>query len=144
GILLLISDRMTKEKHEIGDLGLRDAVIIGLWQALALIPGVSRSGATITGALFLNYNRAAAARYSFLLSIPAVLLSGLYELRDIGSTGVPSLAPTLLATVVAFVVAYLSIGWMLRFVERHSMNLFVIWRVVVGVVIIGMLMGGVF
>lgn len=138
GLVLLLADRFSSQRRETTDLTIWHALAIGLWQVLALIPGVSRAGATITGALFLNYSRYAAARFSFLLSIPAVALSGGYELRMIGSTGVPSPLPTAIATVVAFVVAYATIDWMLRFVAKHSMMLFVVWRLVLGVLIIGL------
>lgn len=142
GVLLWVSDRVTTQKRDLNHLRLRDAVIVGLFQALALIPGTSRSGATMTGALFMNLNREAATRYSFLLSVPAVLLAGLYELRKVGEVGVPGIVPTAIATLVAFGVAYATIGWMLRFVARHSMLLFVVWRVVLGLLIIGLVMTG--
>src|SRR5690606_13898716 len=120
GILLLAADQWGRKKKEIGDLGLRDGLIIGAWQMLPLIPGASRSGSTMTGAMFLGYTREAAARYSFLLSVPAVVLSGLFELRHVGDeSGVP-LGPTLIATAVSFVVGYASIAWLLRYVAKHS------------------------
>lgn len=144
GLLLWASDRVTTQRRDLSHLRLRDGIVVGLFQALALIPGTSRSGATITGGLLLNLTREAATRYSFLLSIPAVLLAGLFELRKLGETGVPAAAPTVIGTVVAFGVAYATVAWMLRFVARHSMMLFIVWRLALGVAIIGLLSSGVF
>ena len=98
----------------------RDGIFIGFAQALALIPGVSRSGATISAGLLRGFDRLAAARYSFLLSVPAVVLSGLFELRKIGEEGSPSAGATAIATVVAFIAGYASIAWLLRYLTTHS------------------------
>ncbi|MGH3424043.1 MAG: undecaprenyl-diphosphatase UppP, partial [Nocardioidaceae bacterium] len=99
GLLLLAAERVSPQKRETYHMGLADGLIIGCWQALALVPGASRSGSTITGGLFLGLTREAAARYSFLLSIPAVVASGLFELRAIGDGGAPGMLPTTVATV---------------------------------------------
>ncbi len=107
----------------------RDGIFIGFVQALALIPGVSRSGATISAGLFRNFDRAAAARYSFLLSVPAVVLSGLFELKDVGGEGSVGFAPTLIATVAAFVTGYITIAWLLRYLVHHSLAIFVAYRI---------------
>jgi undecaprenyl-diphosphatase len=144
GLILMVADWYGRQKREIADLNLRDGLIIGGFQALALIPGSSRSGSTITGGLFLGYTREAAARYSFLLSVPAVVLSGLFELRkvgDPGSGGVP-VAGAVVATIVSFVVGYASIAWLLRFLVRHSMLLFVYYRVALGGILLGLLAAG--
>ncbi|MQA83444.1 MAG: undecaprenyl-diphosphate phosphatase [Streptosporangiales bacterium] len=143
GLLLLAADRMGRQKRDLNHINLRDGLIIGAFQALALIPGVSRSGATITGGLFLGYTRESAARYSFLLSVPAVVLSGLFELPEIGGANVPGILPTAVATVLAFVVGYASIAWLLRFLARHSTMVFVVYRVALGGLIIGLLSTGV-
>lgn len=143
GVLLWLSDRVTTQRRDLDHLRMRDAVVVGLFQALALIPGTSRSGATITASLFLNLTREAATRYSFLLSIPAVALAGGYELRKLGAEGVPGIVPTAVATLVAFAVAYASIAWMLRFVARHSMMLFIVWRIALGAAIVGLISFGV-
>ena len=117
--------------------------MFGLAQACALVPGVSRSGSTISAGLFLGYTREAATRYSFLLSIPAVVLSGAYEARKIGEPGQSVQWPqTLVATLVAFVVGYAVIAWLLRYVSNHSFMPFVIYRVGLGVLILGMLAAG--
>ena len=115
-------------------------------QALALIPGVSRSGATITAGLFLGLNRAAAARFSFLLSVPAVVLSGLFELSFIidGEEGEHvGAAQLLVATAFAFVVGYASIAFLLRFLANHTMFVFVAYRVVLGAVVLALAGSGV-
>ena len=117
--------------------------MIGFAQALALIPGVSRSGATISFGLFQGLTRQAAARYSFLLSVPAVVLSGLFELRTSARRATPrAAAPTAIATITAFVVGYATIAWLLRYVRTHNFDLFVIYRVSVGVIILVLALSG--
>ncbi|MGI5487466.1 undecaprenyl-diphosphate phosphatase [Microtetraspora malaysiensis] len=143
GLLLLAADQMGRKKKEVADLGLRDGLIIGAWQMLPLIPGASRSGSTMTGAMFLGYTREAAARYSFLLSIPAVVLSGLFELRHIGDGGGVPPVPTAIATVVSFIVGYASIAWLLRYVAKHSTIVFVVYRVFAGTFLLTLLSLGV-
>lgn len=142
GILLLLADRFGKQDKSERNLTLRDGVIFGLAQSLALIPGVSRSGATITAGRALGYNREAAARFSFLLSIPAVVLSGLFEAKDIGN-GAVSWGPTIVATIVSFAVGYASIAWLLKWLTSHSVAVFTIYRVIVGVGIFAALGTGV-
>ncbi len=143
GIVLWAVDRFMPQRKEMADLSLRDGLLFGLAQSLALIPGVSRSGSTITAGRALSYNRAAAARFSFLLSIPAVVLSGLFEARKVGEGGGPPLGPTVVATIVAFVVGYAAIAWMLRWLANHSMLVFGGYRVVLGVLGRGRVYGGV-
>lgn len=104
----------------------------GCCQALALVPGVSRSGATISGGLFLGYTRESAARYSFLLAMPAVLASGAYELKDAGE-GHVAWGPTILATLIAFASGYAVIAWFMRFISSRSFMPFVIYRTALGV-----------
>jgi undecaprenyl-diphosphatase len=141
GLLLMVAEWAGIGKREVADLNMRDGLIIGGFQALALIPGSSRSGSTMTGALFLGYTREAAARYSFLLSIPAVVLSGLFELRK-AFDGSLQIVPTAIATVVSFVVGYACIAWLLKFLTRHSTNVFVFYRVALGGVLMGLLAAG--
>ena len=135
GIILGIADNYGSRKRDVENLSFRDGVLIGFAQSLALIPGVSRSGATISAGLFLGLNRAAAARFSFLLAIPAVVLSGFYELTKILSgeeaVGVPFIN-VVVATVVAFVVGYAVIAWFLRYLTNNSFALFVGYRLIVG------------
>jgi len=142
GLVLLWSERVSRRDRELDDLNTRDGVLIGLAQAAALVPGVSRSGATITAGLFLNLNRAAAARYSFLLSVPAVVLSGLFELRKVGGEGSAPALQTAVATLLAFVVGYASIALLLRFLVRHSTGVFVAYRVALGVLVLALVAFG--
>ena len=142
GIGLWLVDRAFPQRKTIADLNLRDGVLYGLAQALALIPGVSRSGATITAGRALGYTREDAARFSFLLSVPAVVLSGLFELRKIGGEGGTSWGPTIVATVVAFAVGYAAIAWLLRWLSSHSMFVFAVYRVALGVLVLALVYGG--
>jgi len=138
GLLLMTADRVGSHERGVETLTLRDAMAIGCAQAVALIPGVSRSGATLTAGLFLGLDRAAAARYSFLLSVPAVVLSGLFELRDVGEGGGAGAGPTIIAIVLAFITGYASIAFLLRFLSRHPVTVFVVYRVVLGVIVIAL------
>ncbi len=139
GLILGAADWWGSKKRPVESVGRRDAIVMGLAQALALIPGVSRSGATITAGLFLGLTREAAARFSFLLAIPAIVLSGLYELVKI--LGEPAdraigLGPIFISTLVAFAVGYASIAFLLRWLVRHTMYIFVVYRVAVGLIIL--------
>jgi undecaprenyl-diphosphatase len=142
GLALLLADRKGRLSRPMERITFRDGAVIGAFQALALVPGVSRSGATITGGLMLGFTREAAARYSFLLSIPAVLVSGLFELKGATGGGGPGLVMTGLATIVAFVVGYASIAWLLRFLSKHSTAVFVVYRVALGCLVLALLAGG--
>lgn len=134
GFLLAVADHYGKQKKPLDELSIRDGILFGFAQAMALIPGVSRSGGTITAGLLMGYTREAAARYSFLLAIPAVFGSGFYKL--FGSldepTGPYDFAQTMVATGVGFVVAYFIIGWFLKYVSTHSYTLFVNYRILLG------------
>ncbi len=143
GILLGIADRIGSQSKELKDLSVRDGVIYGLCQALALVPGVSRSGASITGGLFLGYTREAATRYAFLLAIPAVMASGLYQALDISSDPTVSWGPTILATAIAFVIGYAVIAWLIRYVSTNSYMPFVIYRIGLGTLVLVLLGAGV-
>ncbi len=143
GLVLLYAEKVASRRKHIEDVDTKDGVTIGLAQSFALIPGVSRSGATISAGLFLGYTREAAARFSFLLSIPAVVLSGVFSLKDLGEGEAVGLAPTLVATVVSFVVGYAAIAWLLRWLANHSTAVFVVYRVALGLLLIGLLVGNV-
>jgi undecaprenyl-diphosphatase len=143
GVVLGVADRIGKKTKGLDQLRIRDGLLFGLGQALALIPGVSRSGATISTGLFLGYNREAATRYAFLLAIPAVLASGLYEATKIGNGGNVAWGQTILATAIAFVIGYTVIAWLLRWVTTHSYVPFVIYRIALGVLILILLTTGV-
>ena len=146
GIVLGVADRLAardeiggrhraiRERKTLKDLGVRDGLIYGACQAMALVPGVSRSGATISGGLLMGYTREAAARYSFLLAIPAVLASGVFELKDAGE-GHVSWGPTIFATLIAFVVGYAVIAWFMKFITTKSFMPFVIYRIILGIVL---------
>ncbi|MGW4898057.1 undecaprenyl-diphosphate phosphatase [Kitasatospora sp. NPDC004240] len=144
GLILAVADRTraVRNAKPISELTLPHAVGYGLAQALALIPGVSRSGGTISAGLLMGYSREAAARYSFLLAIPAVLASGLLELTKIGEGPAPAWGPTLLATAIAFVVGYAAVAWFLKFISNNSFMPFVIYRVLLGIVIIALVTMG--
>jgi undecaprenyl-diphosphatase len=134
--VMLAAERFGSRKRELTSMDGRDGVFIGVAQALALIPGVSRSGATISAGLFRNFDREAAARYSFLLSVPAVVLSGLFELKDVGGEGSVGFAPTLIATIAAFITGYAAIAWLLRYLAGHSLNVFVAYRIPLGILVL--------
>jgi len=142
GVVLFVADRVGRKERDVGSIAPRDGILIGFAQALALVPGVSRSGATMTMGLLLGLDRPAAARYSFLLSIPAVVLSGLYQLKDIGEGGGAAWGATLIATVLAFVSGLATIHWLLRFVAHHRFDVFVAYRVVLGAVVLGLVAAG--
>jgi undecaprenyl-diphosphatase len=143
GLLLLLAERVARRDRPLGDINRRDGLLIGLAQACALVPGVSRSGATITAGLLLGFDRASAARYSFLLSVPAVVLSGLFELRKIGDEGGAGALPTAVATLLAFAVGYASIAFLLRWLVQHSTAVFVAYRVALGALVLALAATGV-
>jgi undecaprenyl-diphosphatase len=136
-----------KQTRPIEEFTWRDSIVIGVAQCLALIPGVSRSGVTISAGLFMGQQRAAAARFGFLLAIPAVLASGLYSLKDAfhpEGAGLAATGPQLLVgTIIAFVIGYAAVAWFLKFLVSHSMYWFVGYRVIVGVVVLILLGTGV-
>lgn len=143
GILLGIADRTARAIKGLGELNVPNGLIYGLCQALALIPGVSRSGATITAGLFMGYTREAATRYAFLLAIPAVLASGFYQALDIGSDPAVAWGPTILATIIAFVIGYAVIAWLIRYVSTRSYMPFVVYRIGLGTLVLILLGTGV-
>ena len=136
GILLAIADAVGRQQRTLDQLTYRHGILYGFAQALALIPGVSRSGGTITAGLLMGYTREAAARYAFLLAIPAVFASGLFQLvKAIGEPMPYTGLQTGAATVVAFVVGFIIIGWFLRYVSTRSYRLFVWYRILLGICI---------
>jgi undecaprenyl-diphosphatase len=145
GLVLLVAEKVGTRERSIEQLTIRDGVALGFAQALALVPGVSRSGATITAGLFLGLDRPSAARFSFLLSVPAVVLSGLLELNSIASgeegqqVGAGALA---LATLLAFVSGYAAIAFLLRFLATHSTIVFVVYRVALGILVLALTASG--
>ncbi|MGB5635527.1 MAG: undecaprenyl-diphosphate phosphatase, partial [Waterburya sp.] len=138
-LLLALAESVGYQKRNFKDLTVRDGILVGLAQALAIIPGVSRSGSTITAGLFNNLDRATAARFSFLLGIPAILISGLVELKElINPVEGTSLAilPLIGALVSSAVFSYLAIAWLLEFLKRRSTWVFVWYRLGFGVFIL--------
>ncbi len=144
GLILLAAEQVGSRTRGLERVNRRDAIVVGFAQALALIPGVSRSGATITAGLFLGLERETAARFSFLLSIPAVVLSGLFQLVSLleepDDTGAVALV---VATLMAFVAGYAAIAFLLRFLVTHTTKIFVVYRVVLGTVVIVLAAAGV-
>ena len=143
GLLLALAERVGKRRTEMKELGLRDAAFVGFAQVLSLLPGASRSGSTIMGGLFAGETRETAARFSFLLSIPAITASGLLELKEaVEKLPAGSALPLAVATVAAGVVGYLSIWFLLSFLRRRSTFAFIAYRVVVGLAILALLAAG--
>jgi undecaprenyl-diphosphatase len=145
GLVLLAAERVARHDRPLERITTRDGVLVGLAQALALVPGVSRSGATLTAGLFLGFDRPSAARYSFLLSVPAVVLSGVFEFGSIldGNDGQEAgLGALALATFLAFVVGYASIAFLLRYLAHHSTIVFVAYRVALGALVLALVASG--
>jgi undecaprenyl-diphosphatase len=143
GLLLGVADHFAQ--HLRSKLKLTDAVGMGLAQALALIPGVSRSGGTLTAGLFLGLDRAAAARYSFLLALPAVFGAGIFSIPDVldrTGSNAASVPQMIVATIIAFGVGYATIAWLLRYVSKHSYSAFVWYRLLLGITLMGLLSMG--
>lgn len=131
--VILAAERVGRQQRELTDLTWRSGISFGLWQALALIPGVSRSGGTIAGGLFMGFTRVAAARYSFLLAIPAVIASGGLQVVKIAAgegTGETGWGPIIIATLIAFAVGYAVIAWFMRYITTHTFTPFMIYRIV--------------
>ena len=142
GFVMLVAEAMaTQQRHE-KDIDLKDSLIIGVTQALALIPGVSRSGATISAGLMLGLDRVTAARFGYLLGIPALAGAAVLEIPAAVRTGGVGLGLTLVGTAVSFVVAYVTVAWMLRFVGRHTIRVFVWYRFALAAALIVMLTTG--
>ncbi|MBI5311485.1 MAG: undecaprenyl-diphosphate phosphatase [Actinobacteria bacterium] len=145
GLLLGLADHLATHKRGMEKLTRRDAAIIGFAQALALVPGVSRSGATLTAGLALGLKRTDAARFSFLLSVPAVVLSGLYELRtafDGEWGGGVGTGDVIVATILSFIVGYAAIAFLLRWLGSHNTLIFVVYRVFLGVAVLALAANG--
>lgn len=131
-LVILAAERFGTQDREQKDLTWRHGIYYGLWQALALIPGVSRSGGTIAGGLFMGYSRETAARYSFLLAIPAVIASGGLQVVKIAGgegTGETGWGPIIVATLIAFVVGYAVIAWFMRYITTHTFTPFMVYRI---------------
>jgi undecaprenyl-diphosphatase len=143
GLLLGVADALGARVKTERDLTVKDGILYGFAQALALIPGVSRSGASISAGLAMGYTRGAAARYAFLLAVPAVLASGLFEARKIGDDTTVAWGPTLLATGIAFAIGLAVIAWLMRWLTTKSFLPFVIYRLALGGLVMILLATGV-
>ncbi|WP_058234046.1 undecaprenyl-diphosphate phosphatase [Devriesea agamarum] len=156
GVILAYADVNARQTRDLKQLTVKHGILFGLAQALALIPGVSRSGGTITAGLLMGYTRQAAARYAFLLAVPAVFASGLYKAAkelpalltssgqaEAAAAGHPGLLAIVVATLISFGVGYAVIVWFMRLVENRSYAIFVVYRIAAGLVLFGLLLGGV-
>jgi undecaprenyl-diphosphatase len=141
--VMWVAERVARQDRTERNLGLLDAVVVGVTQVIALVPGVSRSGATISAGLFRGLDRVTATKLSFFLSIPALFAAGLFELKDAFSNGGIPVGEAIVGIVVAFLVAYVSIAWLLRFVAHHTIVWFIPYRVAVGAVLLVLLASGV-
>jgi undecaprenyl-diphosphatase len=136
-LLLALSELVGSRRRQLDGVQPRDGLLVGFAQALALLPGVSRSGSTLTASLFDGWDRAAAARFSFLLGIPAITLAGLVEVKDaLHESANGGLLPTLVGVIAAAVVSWLAIAWLLRFLQRNSTWIFVAYRLLFGLVLL--------
>lgn len=140
GLLLLLSEKIAKHARSMTEVAGKDGLLVGLGQAMALIPGCSRSGSTLTFALLLGFKRDEAARFSFLLGIPAIILSGLLELKHMLESGLQDsgIASLLVGLLVSTIASYAAIWWMLKFLKNHSTLVFVIYRLIFGIAILTM------
>ena len=143
-LLLLLAETVGKQRKKMRDLGMSDAIVVGLAQVISLMPGSSRSGSTIMGGLFAGQTRETAARFSFLLSIPAITASGLLQLKEAWEIlPADSFMPLLVGTIVAGIVGYISIWFLLAFLRRNSTAVFIIYRIILGVVLLVLLWQGI-
>ncbi|GAA5160731.1 undecaprenyl-diphosphate phosphatase [Ornithinimicrobium tianjinense] len=146
-LVIMAAERVGRQQRTLDQLTWRHGLAFGLWQALALVPGVSRSGGTIAGGLFMGYTREAAARYSFLLAIPAVLASGgLQVVKVLGGDAIgtgTAWGPIWLATAIAFLVGYAVIAWFMRYITTHTFTPFMVYRIVLALLLFGLLGTGV-
>lgn len=144
GLAMWALDRFGRKTRSEKGATVADGWWVGLFQAIALIPGASRSGSTITGALMVGFDRATAARYSFLLSVPSVFAAGVFELwKERQHLAEIGLGPILAANIAAFVVGYASIAFLIRWLQTRSLAPFIVYRIVLGLVIFGLLMAGI-
>jgi undecaprenyl-diphosphatase len=145
-LLLVAAERMARHSRELNDVTLRDGIVVGLAQAVALIPGASRSGVTLTAGLFDGLKRDAAARFSFLLSIPATLAAGFFELRHVAhassAAGGLAAGPLVVGTISSFVFGYLAIAGLIKFLQTHTTAVFIVYRIMLGLGILGLIAAG--
>lgn len=144
GLLLLAAEKVGKRTRGVGQVTVIDGLVVGLFQALAVIPGVSRSGSTITGALFSGFDRAAAARFSFLLSVPSVFAAAVFSLKEHASAFQgPLLVPAIVANIAALISGYAAIAFLISYLQKHGTIVFIVYRVTLGLLLFGLLFSGV-
>ncbi|AIE86382.1 undecaprenyl-diphosphate phosphatase [Fimbriimonas ginsengisoli] len=141
-VVMFLAEKFGKKNRNVESVDLKDGVVVGLWQVLALIPGVSRSGSTISGGLFQGFDHAAAARFSFLMAVPSVTAAGIFEAVEARHELKPILTAVIVGTVVAFIVGYASIAWLMKFLQRRGIGPFVLYRIVLGVFLLVMVSAG--
>ena len=139
--VMVAAERLATQARPLEKLTLKDSLVMGLTQCLALIPGVSRSGATISAGLFRGLDRVASTRMAFLLGIPALVGAAVFELKD-ALSGDVGVGPTIVGTIVSFIVAYASVAWLLKYVQKHTIEVFALYRVGLGIVLIVLLSMG--
>lgn len=143
-LLLLVAEWVGSQRKKMRDLGITDAIVVGLAQVIALMPGSSRSGSTIMGGLFAGQTRETAARFSFLLSIPAITASGLLQLKEAWSIlPADSFMPLLVGTLIAGIVGYASIWFLIAYLKKNTTMIFIVYRIILGAVLLGLLWQGV-
>ena len=149
GVVLAVAEWTERRRKQRGqslrdlfELGWRDAIVVGCWQALALVPGASRSGSTITGGLFLGMKRDTAARFSFLMSIPAVFAAGVFELRKVHFASSAEVLNVLVAGLVALIVSYAAVAFLLGYLRKHTTWIFILYRLAMGVWLLALLHSG--
>lgn len=143
GLVMYVADRLAVQNRDMEQVNVKDGLVVGLFQVLSLIPGVSRSGSTMTGAFLRGFDRPTAARFSFLLSLPSITAAGLFQLYDERDMILKErVLPVLVATVVSFVVGYASIAWLIRYLQKNGLGIFVVYRIVLGVTLIVLVQTG--
>jgi len=139
GVVMLLAEQKGKRNRDVAQVEVQDGVTVGIWQVLALFPGMSRSGSTISGALFRGFDHAAAAKFSFLLSIPSITAAGLFEAFQARKELSGIMMPTIVSTVVSFIVGYVSIAFFMNYLKKRGIGPFVIYRIVLGVALIALI-----
>ena len=143
-LVMLAAEKFGKRERALATVRVSDGVLVGLWQAVALVPGASRSGSTIAGGLFAGFDRPTAAKFSFLLSVPSVLGSGVYKLvKDADKLAEAGVAETVVATAVAFATGYAAIAFLIRYLQTHSLALFVVYRIMLGGAVAALVVQGI-
>ena len=143
-LVMLAAEKFGTRERELSAVGIKDGIVIGLWQVLALVPGASRSGSTIAGGMFAGFDRPTAAKFSFLLSVPSVFGAGVYKLlKDVDKIAEAGVAETVVATLVSFITGYAAIAFLIKYLQTHSVAVFVVYRIVLGGTIAALALQGI-